>query len=300
MKNILLFVCDSLRADYVTPEITPNLWKYLEKGWNYTQCIAGNSCTDLSLPVMLSADRSYKPEDSIVSDLRSKGYKSILLHSNPKVHQFKEGWDDVIDFHNESAKQKKKLRRLIRKFGTKQILDQVSKITNLEDQMDYLPYTRAFEKLEYITKNITSAPYFKWVHLMDPHLPYYPMGSQLNHQELVYLNDRHVDAVHKRIKPKKGEVSTWKRLYQTEINEMDGYIGEYLKSVDMEKTIVIITSDHGEEFGEHGDYSHPGDKFIPELVHVPMIILGQDQGSTEKIFSHYGLRGLVNKLAESE
>lgn len=42
---------------------------------------------------------------------------------------------------------------------------------------------------------------------MDPHLTYYPMSSQLSHRELVYLNERHVDAVHKRVKPKKDEVT---------------------------------------------------------------------------------------------
>jgi len=299
LKDILLFVCDSLRADYVTPEITPNLWRYMENGWNYSQCVSGNSCTELSLPVMLSGKKKYNPADSIVSDLKSKGYISTLLHSNPKVHQFRNGWTEVIDFHNESAKQKKKLRRLIRKYGSEQIIDRVVKIANLEDQVDYLPYSRAFEKLEYIVENEGTKPFFKWVHLMDPHLPYYPIGSQLEHKELVYLNERHVDAVHKRIQPNNDEVLTWKKLYQQEISEMDGYLGEYLKNVDFENTIIIITSDHGEEFGEHGDYSHPGDKFVPELVHVPMIILGWEKGVSEKMFSHYELRELVNKISES-
>lgn len=299
MKDILLFVCDSLRADYVTPEITPNIWRYMEEGWNYNQCIAGNSCTEFSMPVMLSGDRVYDPKNSILSDLKSNHYTTTLIHSNPKVHQFKEGWNKVVDFHNEAAKQKKKFRRLIRKYSFEQVLDSVAKFTNLETQRDFLPYSRGFEKLEYITENKAKHPSFQWIHLMDPHLPYYPMDSQLSHKELVYLNERHVDSVHKRVKPKKDEVNTWKKLYQMEITEMDRYMDEYLKTVDLEKTIVIITSDHGEEFGEHGEYSHPANKFVPELIHVPMIVLGWKKGSTEEMFSHYELRNLVNELVES-
>lgn len=249
---------------------------------------------------MLSANRKYDPRNSILSDLSFKGYKTELIHSNPKVHQFREGWDNEIDFHNESAKQKKIIRRLIRKYGSTQILDRVTKFANLEDQRDYLPYIRAFEKLEFISKKKTRSPYFRWVHLMDPHLPYYPLTSKLGHKELVYLNERHVDAIHNRITPEKEEVSTWKRLYQAEITEMDRYIEEYLHNLDFENTVVIITSDHGEEFGEHGEYSHPGDKFVPELIHVPMIILGWKKGSTDKMFSHYELRGLIKKLSESD
>ncbi len=297
MKDILLFVCDSLRADHMTPEITPNLWRYKEQWWSYEKCFTGNSCTELSLPAMLSGTREFYPNDSIISDLKKVGYNSMLLHSNPKVHQFKDGWDKVVDFHNESAKQKKKLRRLIRKYGSEQLLRQATKISNLQDQRDYLPYTRGFEKLEYITENKHRPPSFKWIHLMDPHLPYYPMGSKLQHDDLVYLNERHVDAVHKRIKPNKDEVSAWKHLYSAEITEMDRYIGEYLKSEDLEKTTIIITSDHGEEFGEYGDFSHPCNKFVPELLHVPMIVLGWKRGSTEEKFSHYSLRELVKKLA---
>ena len=133
---------------------------------------------------------------------------------------------------------------------------------------------------------------------MDPHLPYYPIDSKLSHEDLMYINSRHVDAVHKRIEPGPDEVFTWLRLYEAEITEMDQYMGEYLKKVDLDKTTVLITSDHGEEFGEHGEYSHPGDKFVPELVHVPLIILGEVNGSTDKMFSHYCLRKLISRIAK--
>ncbi len=33
----------------------------------------------------------------------------------------------------------------------------------------------------------------------------------------------------------------------------------------------IITTDHGDEFGEHGSLSHDG-KMYDELIHVPLIV----------------------------
>ena len=41
----------------------------------------------------------------------------------------------------------------------------------------------------------------------------------------------------------------------------------------LDNTVMIITSDHGEEFGEHNNYEH-GHSLYNELLHVPLIISG--------------------------
>jgi arylsulfatase A-like enzyme len=38
-------------------------------------------------------------------------------------------------------------------------------------------------------------------------------------------------------------------------------------------TVVIVTADHGEEFGEHGGYGHSGRPLHEEIVHVPLVIV---------------------------
>jgi arylsulfatase A-like enzyme len=40
-----------------------------------------------------------------------------------------------------------------------------------------------------------------------------------------------------------------------------------------EKTLVVVTADHGEEFGEHGHYTHGFDLYEPE-THVPLLVFG--------------------------
>src|SRR5208282_1068903 len=81
------------------------------------------------------------------------------------------------------------------------------------------------------------------------------------------------------------------------LNYVDSQMGELLRflerSPEWSNTYVIITSDHGEGFGEHHSYSH-GWNLYRELLHVPLIIAGPgipagvrvaDIATTRQIFS---------------
>lgn len=65
-------------------------------------------------------------------------------------------------------------------------------------------------------------------------------------------------------------------MYNAEIYEMDNMISRLFsalrQSALQENTIIIFTSDHGEEFLEHGGFGH-GHTLYNELLHVPLIIL---------------------------
>lgn len=64
-------------------------------------------------------------------------------------------------------------------------------------------------------------------------------------------------------------------IYDATIKDLDDDIKEVFKALEKEnlkkKTIVIITSDHGEEFFEHGKIGH-GSTLYDEVIHVPLII----------------------------
>jgi arylsulfatase A-like enzyme len=72
-------------------------------------------------------------------------------------------------------------------------------------------------------------------------------------------------------------------LYDGEIRFTDEVLGRLLTSLDdngfFDNAVIVVTSDHGEEFGEHGGVLHGG-KLFDELLHVPLIISGAgvDQG----------------------
>jgi arylsulfatase A-like enzyme len=61
-------------------------------------------------------------------------------------------------------------------------------------------------------------------------------------------------------------------LYDAEILEVDRMVSRLVREVlrIAPRTIVILTSDHGEEFGEHGRFLH--ESFYQEVLHVPLVI----------------------------
>ena len=65
-------------------------------------------------------------------------------------------------------------------------------------------------------------------------------------------------------------------LYDGEIRAMDDAMGnllDFLQSTGLARnTCVLFTSDHGEEFGEHGDLMHSKAKLFEELIRVPLIV----------------------------
>jgi arylsulfatase A-like enzyme/Tfp pilus assembly protein PilF len=90
--------------------------------------------------------------------------------------------------------------------------------------------------------------FFLWVHFYDPHDPYKPP------------------------EPFKTEYAS--HPYDGEIAYTDQAIGKLFTQLDLQKTIVIITGDHGESLGEHGEPNHGIFLYdctvkVPLLIHVP-------------------------------
>lgn len=97
---------------------------------------------------------------------------------------------------------------------------------------------------------------FIYAHLIDPHGPYLPPRE--------YLNLFHG-----------GEGGSLVDKYDGEIRAQDNQLGllfEGLQSAGvLDQTLVVITSDHGEEFGEHGQWGHSAKQFHEEVARVPLI-----------------------------
>ncbi len=68
-----------------------------------------------------------------------------------------------------------------------------------------------------------------------------------------------------------------KKLYDIHVREVDTYFKEFLSRLEnlgiLKDTVIIVTSDHGDEFNEHGGLSHD-DKMYSELIDMPLIIYG--------------------------
>jgi len=82
-------------------------------------------------------------------------------------------------------------------------------------------------------------------------------------------------------------------LYDGAIAELDAELIELLDAIDRyaPETIVIILSDHGEEFGQHGKFTHQ--QLYREVLHVPLIIRHPDHPGGERIDARVSLIDLA-------
>lgn len=130
-------------------------------------------------------------------------------------------------------------------------------------------------------KSIRSAkPYFLWIHYFDPHNPYAPRAPWIKkyigagraeskyNKEVMGNPKEYIDT----LKTDPHALQILIDRYDSEINYTDYHIGKIFKELmPDEKTMVIITSDHGEAFLDHGQLLH-GDTLFEEEIHVPLII----------------------------
>ena len=82
---------------------------------------------------------------------------------------------------------------------------------------------------------------------------------------------------HGDFEPTDEDLDHFARLYDAGIRQLDDALARLFEFLDangwLEDTLVIVTSDHGEEFLEHGKMVH-GHSHYQELMHVPLIMRG--------------------------
>lgn len=129
---------------------------------------------------------------------------------------------------------------------------------------------------------LDDSPFFAYIHYMGPHGPYGPPE---------YLLDTPPPSVRVVDHPRKmggglplgekgepvsdEELNTMKTLYAADILYVERQIERVLEWLDesgrAEETIVVLTSDHGEEFYDHGAWNHGGSAF-DEVLRMPLVI----------------------------
>jgi arylsulfatase len=121
-------------------------------------------------------------------------------------------------------------------------------------------------------------PLFLWVHLMEPHSPYSPaVRFDRALPRLVPARPIPEDfAIPDYLAPGGSrDARFYETAYEHEIRNVDAAVGEFLGSLRKTRawrdTTVVLTSDHGEEFFEHGGLEH-NRTLHDELIRVPLII----------------------------
>lgn len=120
------------------------------------------------------------------------------------------------------------------------------------------PFTSPERRAEDVVKNAEAwiraqaAPWFAWVHCYDPHAPYEPPEP---------FRSRHAEA------------------YDGEVAYVDAVLGglfeDLTRAQRMRDTLVVITGDHGESLGEHGEETHAFFAYNSTLW-IPLIFAGKE------------------------
>ncbi len=125
-------------------------------------------------------------------------------------------------------------------------------------------------------------PFFVFIHLFDPHLPYAPVESYLDDYDEFCRRERgDFSTLNKLFTPdaelRAKALACLIRRYDDEIHYADAQIGRLVDVLEREKlleeTLIVFLSDHGEEFLDHGSVLH-AITLYQEQLHVPLILAG--------------------------
>lgn len=281
MKNVILVTIDALRRDmfscYGNPRsFTPFMDSLQEGCLRFDRAYATGPYTQASFPGILTSSyyleygrqKNLPPQKTLISEvLKDRGVETAAFHSNPYLSAFfgwNRGWDTFYDSMD-------------------------------DDVTDLYPFIRGGtinRKVETWLSGRGDAgrPFFLWVHYMDVHEPYVPEAQhlhtvdpelQLEKEEMLGLFK---EVILKRDVSGPGAVDLLKKLYSAKVLEVDGCVEElfgiFEKSGVLENSVIFFSSDHGDEFGEHGGLSHDG-KMYTELIAVPLFIYDRDRNAGE-------------------
>jgi arylsulfatase A-like enzyme len=149
--------------------------------------------------------------------------------------------------------------------------------------------------LKWVRRN-GDKPFFLWLHYLDPHYPYAPPLEYLSNPS--DLDELRPTGTHKWTPRERSEM---KRLYETEVRYVDDNLGRLfggLREIGLyEEAVILLTSDHGEEFWERGNLGHETTLHW-ELLHVPLIVKLPDGAVRRRITSHVPTQALMSTVLE--
>jgi len=282
--NMLLIMIDTLRADhlgtYGFPEdISPQLDALAADGVVFEKAFASASWTRASTaslftsmtPSAHSCDVKVAmlPDDvtTIAEVLQERGYVTAGLPNNINVTRsfnFQQGFDwfeyqapEYIAGATESSSQLS-MYNVVRKVR--------DRLTGGKKRVEdyYQPADVVLGEVKRFATANKDRRWFTFAHLMEPHDPYFERpftGEGIGRAEMEH--------------PPAELAPQMRKAYQQEITWMDTELGKFFDWMKAEglydNTVIVITSDHGEEFLEHDGWWH-GTTLYDEQIHVPLIV----------------------------
>lgn len=310
--NVILITVDCLRSDHLGcygyhRNTSPNIDSLASKGALFLEAISNGGCTPDSFPSILASQlpplsldeyrRVMQRSPTLAGVLKEAGYETAAFHSNPflaECFHYDNGFDvfeDSLGMFNNLQRRRVRLRLIRKSRG-------INKVRNILGALLNLLLFSLGKQREVTAGKLTNrsvswldscyGSFFLWSHYMDAHNPYLPpskyvrqlLNRRISRYRMIRLHSKQMKTF-KRADIRKAEwlsaaeIDDLADLYDANIRYVDDNIGRFLESLGsrLENSIIIVTADHGEAFGEHGSLGHTGTLY-EELVHVPLIMAG--------------------------
>ena len=292
--SVILIVLDTLRADrlslYGGPVPVPHLEQFARDGILFERCIATSSWTPPSHASLFTGlfpsehgcvagtDPNHFPVLSgslktLAETFQEHGYQTAGIVANFGYLGIGTNFDQGFQIYDS----RRGIGSIFTERPARPPANLFFGLTGLRPKYA-IPYAVA----EDINKNVMRVldriggeRFFLFVNYMDPHSPYYPPLPYA----LSFTPDRL--AVWKRavVSWTMGKNTKYNALWLSQYNGETAYLDtqlaelfKYLKKTGLyDPSLIIVTSDHGEMFGEHGLAEHRCELY-QEVVHVPLII----------------------------
>jgi len=279
LKNVVLLTVDTLRRDVLggygnKGGLTPFIDSLQNKCIRFTKAQSIGPYTQASFPGILTSSyyleygrgKKLSPKRTLISEaLKKSGIVTAAFHSNPYLSDYfgwNRGWDIFYDSMN-------------------------------ADVSPEIPYikgdginSKVDEWLSSYTREGKYRPFFLWVHYMDVHEPYVPERKYIDMVDSsISISQDEMFNLFKNILLKRdisdeGTIDLLKKLYDAHVREIDDYVKEFFGILErlnlLKNSVIIMTSDHGDEFNEHGSLSHDG-KMYSELIDIPLFVYDYDR-----------------------
>ena len=315
LDNIVLLSADSLRFDRIHETrngepLTPNIDALAEQSIEFTPGVAPGPSTRDTMPSLVTGrypsafDEYGLPKSgseplTIAEELSNRGFSTAALsHNNftSRRYNMDRGFDFFDDVSEEARKENNRgaWRLYVRDIiEDTPLMDLVATANDVA--MEYLGrsiYMRN-EAAEGITDRAlewmetAGERRFLWVHYMDTHHPYLS-PERIQEKFGRTYSQKHIKQLSQKTRTAQDEITEedipeMEYVYDCTVRYVDEQIGrivDQLKSdSEFENSLIVITGDHGEGFGEFGKFGH-ADELWDTLIAVPLIVYHPDLDGT--------------------
>ena len=275
---------DSLRADHCGywgyhRDTTPVLDGMAEQGIVFENAIAPGPKTPESMPAVFTGEfpavelnstgidswqEQVRPHmqarETIAEQFSRQGYTTGAFTPNGFTSEyfgFDAGFDQFEDFLDEDYRPGFEMPNIVRG-----LIKWVRREGNWKFWEEY------YDRIIRFVRN-SSEPFFLWVFLLDVHSPYLVPGeyrTENSWPEMIYANWKREDLLSS--DPVKRRLIS---AYDDTIRYADEFLRRIKEDLDGTDPAIVVHSDHGEAFGEHGIQGHERYLF-EENLHVPFLI----------------------------